>query len=225
MACNCNSNNKIKDCCDFNVNVIGLCDPARIPFSKAGDSNYKLDYNWSEISIPEILAVPCKKPDIEHIDQVLITVDITCTKLIETPLYLQVNTSTVPSYYDVDTDGFTIPLPNEEGTYLTGRKLVIEGMLKQKIVYTADLPVQSVHSAHFEVPFSTFIVVYPKFTNPNPGPVPPQGTVNVPTAIIDTSEQFCIDTCIEDVYVKTLDPRTIFKNVTLFLRARPIPTC
>lgn len=39
-----------------------------------------------------------------------------------------------------------------------GRKLVIEGIKEIKVNFTTDDPCQSEHSAHFEVPFCTFIV-------------------------------------------------------------------
>ncbi|WP_455539206.1 hypothetical protein [Terrisporobacter sp.] len=39
-------------------------------------------------------------------------------------------------------------IQNAEGTYLTGRKLIVGGILKQKIVYTAEVENQSMHSVH-----------------------------------------------------------------------------
>ena len=91
---------------------------------------------------------------------------------------------------------------NQEGTFLTGRKLVVEGILRQKIVYTACLPDQPVHSAHFEIPFSAFIIL--------------KSTVSL-------DDNFCVDICVEDVFVKVFNCRDIFKNVTLFLRATLAP--
>lgn len=215
----CNPINRNSCACEFAVNVVGLCDPSTIQFSKSTDVSYKTDYNWTEISIPEILCIPHLKPDIEHIDKVLISAEITSAQLIETPRFLQIDSSTTPNVYATDANGFNIPLPNSEGTYLTGRKLLVEGILKQKIVYTADVDVQSVHSAHFEIPFSAFMIVYPKFTNAVGGRVPVEG------AIVDLNEDFCIEACIEDVYIHAIDCRTMFKNVTLFLRARPLSSC
>lgn len=37
-----------------------------------------------------------------------------------------------------------------------GKKLVVKGHIEQKIIYVADVPCQSVHAAHFTVPFCTF---------------------------------------------------------------------
>jgi hypothetical protein len=42
---------------------------------------------------------------------------------------------------------------------LMGRKLVIYGELHIKILYVANTACQSVHSAHFDIPFCTFIMI------------------------------------------------------------------
>lgn len=92
-------------------------------------------------------------------------------------------------------------LKNKEGTKLTGRKLVIEGILRQKIIYTADVPSQSVHSVHFDIPFSAFVII--------------QGT-----AI--GSYRFEVEPYIEDIYICAINKRQIFKNTTLFIKVSPI---
>lgn len=165
------------------VQVIGLCDPSTITFETP------TDFNWTELSIPEVLTLPDAKPDLESIDQVFIQVKIISKRVIATP------------------SGAT----NLENLRLTGFKLIVEGVLHQKVVYTAAVPTQAVHSAHFDVPFSTYIVLPPEL----PGPIP----------ILD--QNFCIDICVEDVFAMVFNCREIFKNVTLFLRARPepAPTC
>ncbi|MCF8010378.1 MAG: DUF3794 domain-containing protein [Clostridiales bacterium] len=160
------------------VEVIGLCDPETIQFEDVPAAD-AVDRNWTEISIPEVLAVPDKKPSIEQINKVFIDVKIISQKIISTP---NVNTE------------------NLEGSLVTGRKLIIEGMLEQKVLYTADVPEQSIHTTHFNVPFSAFIVLREDTT---------------------LEDEFDIDICVEDVFVDSFSPREIFKNVTLFLRARP----
>jgi len=40
-----------------------------------------------------------------------------------------------------------------------GRKLIIEGMKHIKVIYVADEPCQSVHSAHFDIPFCMFVLL------------------------------------------------------------------
>lgn len=166
------------------VKVVGLCDSAKFdivydpydpydPYSPEAGLG-----NWTQISIPEVFHLPAQKPDIETIDKVLIDVQILSKRIVSTPL-----SST----------------PNAEGTKLTGRKMIIEGLLRQKIVYTAQLPSQPVHAVHFDMPFSAFIVLSR-------------------SDIID----WCIESCIEDVFVMPYSCREIFKNVTLLLQAVPI---
>lgn len=161
---------------DF-IDIIGLCDPTII------DYNFTDYPYWTQISIPENLIIPSHKPDIEQINSVNISVNILRKKVIVTP---------------VSTGA------NQEGKILTGRKIIIEGELCQTIQYTADVPEQSVHSAHFIVPFSAFIVV--------PNKIKGVDTLNI---------NFDINPCVEDVFVKAFSNREIFKNVTLFLQAVP----
>lgn len=175
MSCSCTCNQAIE--------IIGLCDPSNITF----DENNR---NWTEISIPEVLTIPCEKPDVEAIEKVFVKVKIISKRVIATP---RVITTTTPPPETTE---------NSEGTKLTGWKLIVEGIVKQKVVYTADVPNQSVHSAHFDVPFSAFIVL-------------PSSTT--------LEDKFCVDVCVEDVFVKVFNNRDIFKNVTLFLRAFPAP--
>ncbi|MCT4618907.1 MAG: DUF3794 domain-containing protein [Marinisporobacter sp.] len=170
MSCKCFDNQVI--------DVIGLCDT----------DNFNIDTtttpNWTEISIPEVLAIPPQKPDIETIDKVFVKVKIISKRVVETP----------------DSAGGD----NAEGTQLTGRKLIIEGILKQKVVYTANVPRQTVHSAHFDIPFSAFIVI--------------DGNT-------DLDAQFCVKPCVEDVFIKALNDREVFKNVTVLFTAVPLIPC
>lgn len=41
----------------------------------------------------------------------------------------------------------------------TGVKVIVDGELHQKVIYTADEPAQSVHSAEFTTPFCNFIEI------------------------------------------------------------------
>lgn len=131
-------------------------------------------------------------------------------------------------------------LPNEEGTCLSGRKLIVEGTIKQKIVYTGMVTSQSVHSTHNCIPFTAFIIAYAKFLGSEPEenvevlidpetctteiitgfPYDPEQGINV-----DLCEEFCVDSFVEDVFAYALDERTIFKNITLFLKASPVIQC
>lgn len=130
-------------------------------------------------------------------------------------------------------------ITNAEGTCLSGRKLIIDGQINQKIVYTAEVESQSVHSAHYEFPFLAFIIPYPKFEGLTyqEGIVvydPETDSSKVINGYIydpaiginvDLCEDFVIEKCIEDIFVYALDKRTIFKNVTLFLKATVSGVC
>ncbi|MCY6369538.1 DUF3794 domain-containing protein [Clostridium ganghwense] len=130
---------------------------------------------FKQLTVQENLIIPSVKPDIEQIVRVIAEVIITNTRVIKTPVSI-----------------------SSEGQILTGWKLIVEGELKQKIEYVADEPTQSVHAAHFTVPFSTYIVLPEDF---NEGCL-----INVVPYI-------------EDIYVQQIDKRTLFKNVVLFLDA------
>ncbi|MFD3156311.1 DUF3794 domain-containing protein [Haloimpatiens sp. FM7330] len=161
-------------CLNDVVDVIGL--------GECEDIDLTENLSWTEISIPEVFYIPCEKPEIETIDKVFVKVDIISKRLVDTPA--------PPNATD----------ENQEGTRLSGKKLVIEGILKQRVVYTADVPQQTVHSAHFCKPFSAFIVIDPADI---------------------AEEKFDVETCIEDVFIMPINKKKIFKNVTLFLRAIP----
>lgn len=139
---------------------------------------------WTQFFVPEVLCIPEEKPDIEELMSVSARVQIISQRVIRTPTGLVAGVAT--------------PVENQEGTILTGRKLIIEGILRQKIMYTACNAEQSVHTAHFDVPFSAFIVL----------------EVDTPL-----NSRFKIDTCIEDIFVSRVTDRQIFKNVTIFIKA------
>lgn len=155
------------------VEILGLYDPERVP-------NIEQD-NWTQISIPETIIIPEQKPDIEQLETLSISVNILRKKVILTPV------STVP---------------NEEGKNLTGYKLIIEGELNQEITYVADVAEQSVHTAHFMIPFSAFIII------PAPVPVVPVDQIH-----------YNVEAYVEDVFITSVCKRQIFKNITLLLRA------
>lgn len=381
MNCNCN---QTKNCgCKFNSGRFKTCDTSRVLINGMD----RTQLNWNEISVPEIVKIPAQKPDIEEIDEVLVSAKIDCAKLIETPFAYKVyerlatpvevtaatnaiNAAVVniqpiidavnailaipglPVIPEVaalqaaltavttaatglttainaalaalaapciaaqtivllleavqaaiallqaalnaliaaanalvaavaaipvvgpavaaavtvllnaitavvnqllaavtailatitllgDTMFFAI-IPNEEGTCLTGRKLIVEGTLKQKIIYTGLVDSQSVHSAHNCIPFTAFIIAYAKFVGIEPVENvevlidPATCTTEIITGFpfdptkgitVDLCEEFCVDSFVEDVFAYTLDERTVFKNITLFLKANPVLQC
>lgn len=168
--------------CDL-TNYKGICDNKKIEEMLLAD-----ELEWTEFYIPEVLIIPCTKPEIESLMSVTTNVDIISQRVVRTPRFEVAGTI----------------VENNEGLALTGRKLIIEGVLRQKVIYTAAKKDQSVHAAHFDIPFSVFIVI--KEETP-------------------LNEKYKIDTCIEDVFACIIGCKQIFKNVTLFIKATPIESC
>lgn len=186
--------------CDMNlIDVTGLCIP--------GDTTdvIKNTPYWRQMYISEYLEIPSNKLDIEHINSINISVSILQKKVIKTPR----------SYDDSGTT--PVETPNLEGKLLTGRKLIIEGQLCQKIVYTSTEAAQPVHSVDFYVPFSFYIVV--------PKEVTFQGQNGADIVEDSFNVNFNVDSCIEDVTACVLDVRRILKQVTLLLYAVPTQSC
>lgn len=137
---------------------------------------------FTEFWIQELVTLPEEKPDIEMLLSCMVEAEIISSRLIDTPC--------MKSY---------------EGQLLSGRKLIIELKLKQKITYVADEPDQSEHSADFEnVVNSVFIVV-------------PQRIDNTPIENLFKKNKITTTPYIEDIYCEMIDNRTIFKNITLLL--------
>lgn len=152
------------------IEYVGIVSPAQLPTLTNPDA-------FKEFVVEEKLTIPEAKPDIEQIVRVMAEATITSLKVIKTPAATSIG-----------------------GQVLTGWKVIVEGFINQKVEYVADEPTQSVHAAHFKVPFSTFIVLPPD----------PTFTKDMVVNVIPY---------IEDIYAKQLDKRHIFKNVTLLLHA------
>jgi hypothetical protein len=131
--------------------------------------------NFKQFSVQEDLEIPKQKPDIESIICVSVQANITSTTLIRTP-----------------------QATSNEGQILTGFKLVVQGVLRQQVEYVADEPTQTVHSAHFDMPFCTFIVLPADFQD---------------------GSSIDVQAYIEDIYVTQIDKRHLFKNVTVLINA------
>lgn len=150
-----------------------------------------LDNKWVQFYVPEVIDIPIQKPDIEDIVSVTSSIDIISQRVVKTPVVTGYTTSTGTTI-----TGSTIT--NAEGTKLTGRKLIITGVLNQKVIYTALVPEQSLHSASYSIPFSVYIIV----------------DANTPL-----SQRFRVCSYIEDIWAIRLSERSIFKNTTIFINA------
>ncbi|WP_053956601.1 SPOCS domain-containing protein [Inediibacterium massiliense] len=148
------------------------------------DYSLRTNPTFKEINVDEMLQIPEQKPDIEQIIRVIAKANILCTKIIETPVSVDATT------------GERVETEAVDGTILTGYKVGVLGKIDQKIEYVADEETQSVHSAHFSIPFCAHIVLPLSFT-------PDQGVKVIPY--------------IEDIYALQCDNRNIFKNVTILL--------
>ena len=132
--------------------------------------------NFKQLSIDEYLQIPIEKPDMEGINHIDASIEIKSCHVIE-----------------------TVKAKSKEGQNITSYKLVVSGIMKQSLEYTACDAEQSVHSAHYDVPFSTFIVL--------PEDYVPGSKVEVKGVV-------------EDIYHKVLDKRNFFKNVTALINVK-----
>jgi hypothetical protein len=177
----CTEYDFLQKCCQQEniISTLGVCSQAKLESMLPNNNTTE----WTEFFLPEIVDIPCEKPDIETIDSIYSAIEIISQRVVYTPELVD-STQT-----------------NWEGTKLTGKKLVVEGILKQKVVYTAERDEQPLHSAHFMKPFSVFIII--------------DGTSI-------KSDKFKIDACIEDVFACRLNERSIFKNTTIFISAKAL---
>lgn len=178
LSTNCNKSqykNSGIDCMKNDFLIKGLCSKGEIQ-NLVKDSCETL---WTEIDVPELLTIPSAKPDAKQILTLTSKVEIMCQDIVNTPKAAE----------------------NYEGLMLTGLKLLVHAVLRQRITYISNTDCKSVHSAHFDVPFSAYVVLPPK---------------------VSSLSKYKIRTCIEDIYACILGERQIFKNTTLFIKAEPI---
>ncbi|MHB1405694.1 MAG: DUF3794 domain-containing protein [Desulfitobacteriaceae bacterium] len=93
-----------------------------------------------------------------------------------------------------------------------GLKVIVNGTLNQKVIYTAADPSQSVHSAHFEVPFCTFIQI-PLVIPAGQSATTLLQTLNITLEDVVASGPNVI---IEDLSVAQIDARRLKKCAVLF---------
>lgn len=137
----------------------------------------KLNINtFKQLSIESYLCLPEVKPSMEALNVVTGTIDIKSCHVVATPQVV-----------------------SEERQVLTGHKLVIHGILNAVVEYTALEPRQSVHSAHYSVPFSTFVILPPDYT---------------------IGSKLEIEGTVEDIYYQTMDVRCFFINATALINVK-----
>lgn len=182
----CKQNNCDKDL----IEKVGICEEKDV---SEIISKYPF---WKQIIINETLEIPEEKPNIETLNSVTVSWEIIRSDVIKTP-----------RTYD-DFPNLSIERRSLSGMLLSGRKLIIEGVLCEKISYTADKESQSVHNAHFYIPFSSYIVVPKEIENK------------------DSLEiKYQVNACIEDIYLYKVGLRKIVKKVIFLLYAVPTDFC
>lgn len=145
---------------------------------------------FAQVSIPETLVIPSQKPNMEQIVSITVEPVVEAMKIIDTPC-----------------------IKSHEGQFLSGKKLVVELKLIEKLVYVACEPSQSVHAAHYENTFKSVFIIIPKVFNE--------------TTVEDLLRQgkILVKPYVEDIYAEQRDCRTIFKNITLLLDATFACSC
>lgn len=137
---------------------------------------------FKQLAIEETVTIPETKPNIEKLISIMVEPEILAIKPIDTPC-----------------------IKSFEGQLLSGKKLVIELKLKQKITYIADDEEQTVHAAHFEkIIRSIFIVV-------------PQRIDNSSIERLIKLDKVKVVPYIEHVFAQLQSKRDIFKNIILFI--------
>lgn len=144
---------------------------------------------FTEETFPETIVIPCEKPDMEQLLSVMVDVEVVSVRVAKTP----------------------VEVTSPEGQHLTGRKLIIELKLREKVKYVADEPTQSVHAAHYEnVLKSVFVVVHSVM-------YPPSGAAGIPIEELLRLNRVIVTPYVEDIYAKMVDCRTIFKNIAILI--------
>ena len=95
---------------------------------------------FKQLLFDKTMTIPCQKPDMEEVD------DVTAEIIID-------------DYYVIDTMKST----SNEAQKLSYHKLIIHGRVKLSIEYTALVCDQAMHSAHTDVPFSSFLILPPDY--------------------------------------------------------------
>lgn len=139
-------------------------------------------YYFSEIVVNGDLTIPPQKPDVEDITNVTLNFRIDDVEVIDVDL----------------------------GT-TTGRKVIVAGTLTLGFEYSALVPTQEVHFAHFDIPFKALIAGRP---------------CNVNRGLLPSDFDICdyeIHICVEHAQYHVVDPRTLRKVlvVLVWLKEKP----
>lgn len=167
--------------CNTPVNPGNECPPQ---FSTVGPGSRV--FTFAEIVINDNLIIPEPKPDVEHIT------NVTKNFKIEDVEVLDVNLGAVPL------------------GQVQGRKVIIAGTLFLGVEYSAAVPSQELHFAHFCVPFKVMIKQRP-CTTTNRGLLPPNFNIN----------DYNIHICVEHEQYHVVNPRELSKVLVVLIWLEP----
>lgn len=131
---------------------------------------------FSQFNLENTLCIPELKPDMAQIVKVDMELSTGSYHIVKTP----VGTSL-------------------EGQILTGNKLIVCGLLNLRIIYISTNDNQSVHSAHYEIPFCEFIVLPDSFAPSTP---------------------LAVESYVENMFVEQTSERCFFSCATVFLNVK-----
>lgn len=132
--------------------------------------------NFKQFSIESYLQIPEIRPDVESINIATGTIDIKNCHVITTPINCSM-----------------------ENQRITGYKLVVHGILNLVIEYTALEATQSVHSTHYCIPFSTFVVL-------------PEDYI--------MGSKIDVEGIVEDIYYNSSSVRNFFQSTTAMINVK-----
>ena len=136
---------------------------------------------FKEEIICKVLSIPPQKPDMERLLDFMVDAEVVNINLIETPKGR-----------------------SQENQYLSGQKLVVEVIIKEKVMYVALEPRQSAHAAHYETLISMFVIL-------------PDEIDGKKICDLVRANRITVTPYVEDVCARIIDKRTIHKCVMLFL--------
>lgn len=129
--------------------------------------------NYKEFSIDTDIVLSKDKNDIEQIISIKLNVYIENTNIRE-----------------------TARITSLEGQIITGKMLIVNGVINQDVEYINGFQTQSIHGIQCNIPFSTYVVLPLNF---------------------DENKDIIVKGYVEDVYIKKLDNRTFYENIVLLI--------
>lgn len=135
------------DAINNNIKILGVYPQSEIEAVLVNNSNNM----FTSFVISQTLEVPADSPKIKEIVSVFSCIDIISQSVIKTP--------TVTGYYKNGVDILGKEISNSECTNLTGKKLIIELIVTDRISYIADGGNNSVSVLDFKYPYSTYMII------------------------------------------------------------------